>query len=69
MAGTPFAQVLPADDLAFAVTSLFMGIELLDHLDDDRARGQAVFGAVELLARLMESFVGPPAGDHQGGPG
>jgi AcrR family transcriptional regulator len=70
VAGTPFEQVLPVDDLAFAVTSLFMGIELLDHLDDDRARGQAVFGTVELVARLMESFAGPsaPAGDRQTGP-
>src|SRR4051794_477797 len=37
LAATPFASILPVDDAAYAVVALYLGMEMLSHLDDDRA--------------------------------
>jgi AcrR family transcriptional regulator len=52
------------DDLAFAVTGLFMGLELMTGLEDDSSRADRLFASIGVLAGLVEAFLGqvpPPA--------
>jgi AcrR family transcriptional regulator len=65
VAGTPYASVVPAADLAFVVTSLFMGMELTMSLEDDPARAEGLFRTIDLMATLLEALLaGQPAGDQ-----
>jgi AcrR family transcriptional regulator len=59
---TAFASVVPVDDLAFAVTGLFMGLELMTGLEDDSSRADRLFASIGMLAGLLETFMGqiPP---------
>ena len=34
---TPLASLVPAGDLAYAIVALYLGLEMLSHLDGDRA--------------------------------
>jgi len=43
---------LPVDDLAFAVSALFVGVELLGQTQDHRRDADGLFTAFEGLARL-----------------
>jgi AcrR family transcriptional regulator len=62
VAGTPYENVVPERDLAVGVVSLFIGIELLSQLDDDRSSNESLFRTLELVARLLEGMIGlPPA--------
>jgi AcrR family transcriptional regulator len=61
---TPLASIVPVDDLAFAVTGLFMGLELMTGLEDDSSRADRLFASIGVLAGLVEAFLGqvpPPA--------
>jgi AcrR family transcriptional regulator len=63
---TPYAGVVPVKDLAFAITSLFIGLELMLSLEDEADRkGHRVFESFELLATILQSLleVLPPPGD------
>lgn len=55
VAATPFSGLLPARDVAFAIVALYLGMELLTHLDGDRSRAERAFG---VGARLAELFGG-----------
>jgi AcrR family transcriptional regulator len=59
IAGTPWQDVIPVDDAAFAVAAVFMGIELLSHLGDEHARGQAALQTIQQMATAMQSLLGP----------
>lgn len=56
---TPMGQALPVRDIAFAVVALYLGIELVTHLDGDRSRAESLFAvagmAGSLLAPLLEA--------------
>lgn len=55
---TPYAALVPTRDLAFAITSLFLGLELMLHLDDEAAgEERRVFATFELLAGVLESVL------------
>ena len=51
--GSPLEQVVPADDVAFAIVSLYLGIEMLTNLDDDRARAESLFEAAGRAAAVL----------------
>ena len=53
-------ELVPVRDLAYAVVTFFLGVNLLVHLDADRARTDALFERLEALARLV-SGAAPPA--------
>ena len=61
---------LPVDDLAFAVSALFVGVELLGQTQDHRSDADGLFSAFEGLARLGDLaltalptlLLPPPAG-------
>jgi AcrR family transcriptional regulator len=58
LAATPFADALPVDDAAYAVVALYLGMEMLSHLDGDRAPARSLF---DRAARFVELFAGAPA--------
>jgi len=61
VAGSPYAELVPAHDLALAVTGEFLGLELLLNLEGEHT-GQAarVFRTFELLAAVLEGMLGAP---------
>lgn len=62
--------ILSTDDAALAVTSLFLGLELLTHLGDRYGRAEHLLGALDEVAdlasawgALSRAFAGEPAPD------
>ncbi len=53
---TPFGTVLPAGDLAYAAVALFLGLEMLSHLDGNREPALGLFGLAKQLTGLMEAL-------------
>jgi len=57
--GTPLGSVLPSADLAHAVVALYLGLEMLSHLNGERDRALVLFAHAKQLAGLLEALVGP----------
>ena len=58
VAGTPYAQLVPTRDLALAVTSLFIGLELMLNLEDDATRAEhRIFDTIGMLAGVLEAML------------
>jgi AcrR family transcriptional regulator len=55
---SPLGQVLPSEDVAYAVVALYLGLEMLSHLDGDREPALALFARAKQLARLFETMAG-----------
>ena len=53
---SPFASLLPSDDLAYTIVALFLGLEMLTHLDGDRERALSIFGHAQHLVALLGAF-------------
>ncbi len=60
VAGSPLAALVPVDEAAHAVVALYLGLELLSHLDDDRAPALALFDRAAALAALLPTAPPPP---------
>ncbi len=56
LAGTPLEQVLASHEVARAVVALYLGLEMLTHLDRDRAQIDALISAVEPAAALLDQL-------------
>jgi AcrR family transcriptional regulator len=54
VAGSPLASLVPAREAAYAVSALFLGIELMSRLDPERSEAEAVFSMMANLARIIE---------------
>ena len=52
--GTPFADLLPARDLAFAIVAFYIGVDLRTALDGDRARAENLFTMAQNLLPLVQ---------------
>jgi AcrR family transcriptional regulator len=50
---TSAADVVPLRDLAYAVVTFYLGLNLLTHLDEDRERTEAVVARLQGLAALL----------------
>ncbi|HEX9969944.1 MAG TPA: TetR/AcrR family transcriptional regulator [Acidimicrobiales bacterium] len=60
---SPVAQVVPPADMAYAIVALYLGIEMLTHLDGDDSRAGSLFDAGERVAGLLSALLGvAPAG-------
>jgi AcrR family transcriptional regulator len=59
--GTPYAAIVPVQDLAFVVTSLFMGLELTTSLEEDESRADGMFRTIGLMASLLEGLLAAQA--------
>ena len=57
IAGSPFEEALPVEDLALAVSATFLGIELLSHLDPDEEREDRLFRSIGLIAVLVDAVL------------
>lgn len=53
LASSSFGALVPADDAAYAVVALYLGLEMLSHLDDDRTRALALFARAEQLVGML----------------
>jgi AcrR family transcriptional regulator len=58
--GTALDSILPAGDVAYAIVALYLGLEMLTHLDDDRSRALGLFAHARNLAGLFEALTPPP---------
>jgi AcrR family transcriptional regulator len=56
LAGSPLGSVMPVGDLAYAVVALYLGLEMLSHLDGDRSQALLLFRHAGQLAPLLELF-------------
>ena len=55
--GTPFATLVPAKELSWAISALYLGIEMLSRLDPDDQRSQRMFASLGGLAMLAEPIL------------
>ncbi len=53
LAGTPFESMLPADDVAFAIIALYLGVDMISHLQGEHARTESLLDLVERYAPLL----------------
>jgi AcrR family transcriptional regulator len=58
--GPPLDAVLPSGDLAYAVVALYLGLEMLTHLDGERTRALGLFAHAKILAGLLEGLTATP---------
>lgn len=58
--GTPLGPLVPRREIAFAVVALYVGLELLTHLEGDRSRADGLFqaaeGALALVSPLFQAL-------------
>jgi len=57
--GPTLDPVLPAGDVAYGIVALYLGLEMLTHLDGDRARALGLFAHAKNLAGLLEALAVP----------
>ena len=61
--GSPLADLVPSGDLAFAIVALYLGMELLTHLDGDGSRADSLFAAGSRVGDLLTlTFLGSSEG-------
>jgi AcrR family transcriptional regulator len=58
LAGSAIEDAIPAEDIAYGVVALYLGIELLTHLEGDTARADRLF----VLAQNLGAVLGPAVG-------
>jgi AcrR family transcriptional regulator len=59
---SPLAALVPPRDLAHGIVALYLGLEMLSHLDGDRAPALSLFDHAATLAALFGSMSGPGPG-------
>ena len=57
LAGSPLRALVSPADLAFGVVSLAFGVDMLSHMQRDRARADSLLDLTTRLAGLLESFL------------
>jgi len=60
LSGSPLASILPVAELSHAAVALYLGLEMLSHLDGDRSRASALFDRLVQLAPLLDAFSAAP---------
>jgi AcrR family transcriptional regulator len=59
---SPLGSMAPPEDVAYAVVALFLGLELLSHLEGDTARTERLFRLADGLAATLTALgLVPPA--------
>jgi AcrR family transcriptional regulator len=61
LADTPFSQVLPPEELAHGIVALYLGLEMLAHLDGDRTAALALFERARHIAGLFGALGAAPS--------
>lgn len=57
LAGSPLAPMLPADDLAFAIVALYLGVDMLSHLEGEHAHAETLLDLSERYAPLLGALL------------
>jgi AcrR family transcriptional regulator len=60
-ADTPVSQLVAPEELAHAIVALYLGLEMLAHLDGDRSAALALFGRARAISGLLGALGGVPA--------
>lgn len=60
LGGSPLLGAATTGEIAHAVVALYLGLELLSHLDGDRAPALALFARARQLAALADLLTAPP---------
>jgi len=60
VSGMPGATSLPTQQIADAISAMFLGIELLDDLDPSRDHAMQLFDSLENLAELVDDLLATP---------
>jgi AcrR family transcriptional regulator len=63
--GSPFESLIPPRDLAFAIIALYLGIDMLSHLDGDRARAESLLDLGIRAASLAQALLPSPASEER----
>jgi AcrR family transcriptional regulator len=59
LAGSPLRALVSSADLAFGIVSLYFGVDMLSHMQRDRARAESLLDLTTRLAVLLEPFLPP----------
>jgi hypothetical protein len=65
MSSIGLAEVVPPRTIAYAIVALYLGVDLLSHLEKDNARAEAMFASARELGDLL-SRLGGDAGATNG---
>lgn len=57
LAGSPFESMLPAGDVAFAIVALYLGVDMLSHLEGQGARAESLLALGESYAPLLGALL------------
>ena len=57
LADSPLRALVSPADLAFGVVSLYFGVDMLSHMQRDRARAESLLDVATRLAALVETFL------------
>ena len=57
LAGTPVRALASPRDLAFGLVSLYFGVDMLSHMQRDRARAESLLDLATRLSALVETFL------------
>jgi len=52
----PMGSLVPVREAAYAISAMFLGIELMSRLDPQRSEAERVFDMMSSLAQLIEQF-------------
>jgi AcrR family transcriptional regulator len=59
---SPLGAVVPSADVAYGVVALYLGLDMLSHLDGERDRALALFSHAAQLAALVQNLNPPTPG-------
>jgi AcrR family transcriptional regulator len=57
LAGSPLGALVSPADLAFGIVSLYFGVDMLSHMQRDRARAESLLDLATRLAAVVETFL------------
>ncbi len=60
--GTRFERLVPTEDLGFAITALYLGMETIAHLNGERAPARSLFDLASRFAPLADQLLRSGAG-------
>lgn len=63
------AATAPASEIAYGVVAMYLGLEMLSHLEGDRDKARALFGRARQLMALASAFGILPGGKGPGAKG
>ena len=63
---SPLSTLLPAADVAYAIVALYLGLEMLSHLDGDREPALNLFAHAQRLSQLLATMTGTTTGTTTG---